>query len=420
MIEKTKLKNIEILAPAGSFETLHTAINAGCNSVYLGIADFNMRATAAANFKKEDLAEIVKIAHENDVKVYVTINTVLYNDELENMRQIVDLVKKYNVDAVIAADMATIQYAREKGVEVHISTQLSISNTATVKYYSQFSDRVVLARELSLEQVAEIVNDIKEQTITGPKGNLVEIEVFAHGALCVAVSGRCAMSLYCYGDKRSANRGKCTQVCRRKFKVVDEVTNKELTIDNNYVMSSSDLCTVGMLDKLVEAGVSVLKFEGRGRSSEYIDTVIRTYKEVLDAIAEDSYTPDKVKKWNETLKTVFNRGQTQNFYMGRKMDEWARGDGNKSEYKKIQVGIIENYFSKIGVAQIRITDDVELTVGDNYSITGPSTGIVKGTIKEIIIEKNSVARAVQGDVITIKIDDKVRKNDRIFKITKTN
>lgn len=288
------MKSIELLAPAGSFSALSAAINAGCDAVYFGIADFNMRATAAANFTVEDLPEIVVQCKPKNIRTYVTVNTVLYDADLEKMREIVDAVKAAGVDAIIAADMATILYARKQGVEVHISTQLSVSNIENVKFYAQYSDRIVLARELSLEQVAEICNEIKELNITGPSGRLVEIEVFGHGALCVAVSGRCAMSLYCYGT--SANRGQCTQICRRKYKVTDVETGQELLVDNNYVMSTSDLCTIGMLDELKKAGISVLKIEGRGRGAEYVDTVIRTYRQALEALETGEYTQENIKK----------------------------------------------------------------------------------------------------------------------------
>jgi len=275
------------LAPAGDFQSLRAAINAGADSVFFGIANFNMRASAARNFKLEDLPEIVKICNEHRVKTYVTVNTLLYNDEIDKMHEIVDVLKEHGVTAIIAADMATVIYAHERGVEVHASTQLSISNTQTVKFFAQFCDRVVLARELTLEQVRQICEDIKSQNIRGPRGALVEVEVFAHGALCVSVSGRCAMSLFCYGTKTSANRGKCTQICRRRYKVTDMETGQELNIDNNYVMSPKDLCTVGLLPEIIESGAKVLKLEGRGRSPEYVDTVVSVYREALKSIKNE-------------------------------------------------------------------------------------------------------------------------------------
>lgn len=328
--------NIEILAPAGSFESLNAAINAGADSVFLGIADFNMRASAAVNFTRENLQEVVKLCHENKVKVYLTVNTLLYNDDLGTMRDVVDLAKKTRVDALIVADIATVVYAREKGMEVHISTQLSISNTEGVKFYSQFADRIVLARELKLEQIKKIHEDIIAQEIKGPKGELVEIEAFAHGAMCVAVSGRCSMSLYCSGT--SANKGKCSQICRRPFTVTDDLTGKKLRVDNNFVMSASDLCTIGMLPQMIDAGVKVFKFEGRGRAPEYVDMVIRSYKEAFDSIENGTYTKDKIKAWNKDLGTVFNRGQSTGLYMGLEFSEWAMGSNSKATRKKVQIG----------------------------------------------------------------------------------
>lgn len=407
-----KASHIEILAPAGSFETLHAAINAGASSVYFGIADFNMRASAAANFQPEDLKEIVKLCKGAGVKTCLTVNTVLYDDDLETMRNVVDLAKKEGVTAIIAADMATIMYCNEVGIEAHASTQLSISNIETLKFFSQFVDRVVLARELNLEQVREISRQIKKLKIEGPRGDLIEIEAFAHGALCVAVSGRCAMSLYCY-DK-SANKGKCTQICRRRFKVTDIETKKELEIDNNYVMSAADLCTIGMLPELVDAGVKVLKFEGRGRPAEYVDTVITTYKEALGTIENGTYSEQKVKQWNKQLATVFNRGFSKGLYMGRHFDEWAGTHGSKSTFEKSLIGKVEKYYPKIKVAQVLIQSADQIKVGDNYAIIGPTTGIVKGDFKEIMIDGKIVGEAKQGEVITFKINSKVRKNDKFF------
>lgn len=407
-----KTNSIEILAPAGSFETLQTAIDAGADAVYFGISDFNMRATAAANFINADIPKIVKLCKASKVKPYITLNTLLYDNELGRMREIVNEVKENGIDAVIAADMATIEYARSKDVEVHISTQLSISNIESLKFYSQFSDRVVLARELTLEQVAEIIREIREQDIRGPKGNLVEIEVFAHGALCVAVSGRCSMSMYCYNT--SANRGKCSQMCRRQYKVTDISTGKELVIDNNYVMSSADLCTIGMLPELVATGVNVLKFEGRGRSAEYVDTIIRTYKEALNAIEDGTYSNDKIKKWNEDLGTVFNRGFTQNFYMGRKIGEWAGVHGSKATQERIHIGAVEHYYPKVKVAQVKIQAKDEFKTGDEYIITGPTTGLEKGIVKSLVVNDKETDKAKQGDTVTFKVNKKVRKNDRLY------
>lgn len=407
-----KTSHIEILAPAGSFESLQAAINAGCNAIYFGIGDMNMRATAAANFSNEDMPEIVKICHENNVKAYLTLNTLVYDQEVADMKTIVETAKKVGIDAVIAADMATIAYANQVGLEVHISTQLSISNIESVKFYSKFSDRLVLARELTIDQVKEICVEIKKQDIRGPKGNLIEIEVFAHGALCVAVSGRCSMSLYCYNT--SANKGRCTQICRRRYKVTDIDTGKELVVDNNYIMSSSDLCTIGMLDKLVDAGVSVLKFEGRGRSADYVDTVIKTYKNALKSLEDGTYTSENIIQWNRDLKTVFNRGTTEGFYMGRKMDEWSGVHGSKATKEKYAIGTVEKYYPKINVVQIAIQAKDEVNIEEEFLIIGPKTGVVKGKIPEFMVNDKPSKVMAQGDVVTFKIDSAVKEGDKFY------
>lgn len=412
------LKIPEILAPAGSFASLRAAIKAGCDSIFFGISDFNMRATASNNFSEEDLPKLTSLCKQHKIKTYMTLNTVMYDSDIERMKKTVDLVKKHHVTAIIAADMATIAYAREKGVEVHISTQISISNIESVKFYSQFSDRLVLARELRLEQVAEIVKQIEKQKIKGPSGKLVEIEVFAHGALCVSVSGRCGMSLYSYD--RSANRGQCTQVCRRKYKVTDVVNGKELVVDNNYIMSSADLCTIGMLPQLMAAGVDVLKFEGRGRPPEYVFTVIKTYKEAIETVLDGSYSEVLVDKWNKRLKTVFNRGLSEGFYMGRKMSEWAKGDGSQATHIKVQLGTVERYFPKLKVVQVKIQTNEELTLGEELLIISDKTGLVKITPKEIWLDEKKIKKASKGEDITFEIDQKVRKGDEVYVMRKKN
>jgi putative protease len=376
----TVIKKPKILAPAGSMDSLVTAIKAGCDEVYFGIATLNMRASAAENFTLENLKETVEYCHKHGVKTCITVNSLLYNDELDKMKEIVDAIVDSGADAAIVADMSALQYCREKGVETHISTQLSISNTDSLKFYAQFADRVVLARELTLEQVSKIVKDIKEQDIRGPKGNLVEVEVFVHGAICVAVSGRCAMSLYAYN--RSANRGQCAQACRRPYKVTDITNGKELVVDNNYVMSASDLCTIGMLDKLLEAGCDVWKFEGRGRPPEYVDTVISTYKEGIDAVEKGTYDKTKIDEWNKKLGTVYNRGKSAGFYMGRTLDEWAGSNHGQATKAKIFSGKVEHYYSKIKVAQVKLLSPEILQDGEEYLIIGNTTGLVKGRVSK--------------------------------------
>ena len=398
--------NPKILAPAGSMESLITAINAGADEVYFGIATLNMRASAAQNFTIENLKETVDYAHKRGVKTCVTVNSLLYNDELDKMREIIDAIAESGADAAIVADMSALQYCQEKGVETHISTQLSVSNTQSVKFYAQFADRIVLARELKLEQVAEIVNDIKKQDIRGPKGELVEIEVFAHGAICVAVSGRCAMSLYSYD--RSANRGQCAQVCRRPYKVTDIQTGKELVVDNNYVMSASDLCSIGLLDKLLATGISVLKFEGRGRPPEYVDTVITAYKEAINAINNGTYTTEKIDNWNKKLGTVYNRGQSAGFYMGRTLDEWAGSSHGQATKAKVFSGKVEHYYTKIKVAQVKLLSPEVLVEGEEYLIIGKTTGLLKGKVSK------DNAGKTKGDVITFEVPERVRKNDEFY------
>lgn len=406
------MKKPLILAPAGSKKSLIAAVNAGCDEVFFGIGTMNMRASGAANFSMDNLNETVDYCHKNGVKVCVTVNTLMYNQDIPKMKKIVDAIAESGADAAIVADMSTIQYAREKGVDVHISTQLSISNTESLKFYAQFSDRIVLARELTIEQVSQICQDIIDQDIRGPKGELVEVEVFAHGAICVAVSGRCSMSMYCYN--KSANRGQCGQACRHKYKVTDLNNGQELVIDNNYVMSASDLCTIGMLDKLVESGVSVLKFEGRGRPPEYVDLVVRTYKDALQAIEKKTYTPKKIEQWNKDLGTVFNRGQSAGFYMGRKMEEWAGNNPRQATKKKVFAGKVEYYYPKIKVAQVKVQGKVEFKKGDEFLITGDNTGLVKDKFTDLFVDKKEVELAQQGDVITFKLDQKVREDDDFY------
>ncbi len=422
------MKLPELLAPAGDWSSLNAAINAGANSVYLGVAEMNMRATAAKNFQLSELKEIVDHCHKNNVKVFVTVNTLMYNSDLETMKKIIDECQKTNVDAIIAADMAAVQYATEIGVDVQISTQLSISNIESLKFYSQFADRVVLARELTLEQMKELDEQIKEQNIRGPKGELVELEIFAHGAMCVAVSGRCAMSLFATGT--SANQGKCSQVCRRKFKVIDD-TGIEMEVDNNYVMSAADLCTIGMLPELIDAGADVLKFEGRGRPAEYVDTIIRTYREALESIEKGEYTEENIKKWRERLGTEFNRGQSDGLYRGLKFSEWAGTHGSKATKEKVVIGKVTNFFKNIGVVEVEIKAKEEIMLGEEYLITGETTGAVRGKLKDWKIFEKPVGNAdlrsetevksdtaSQGQIITFKPDGIARRNDDFFVMRK--
>lgn len=409
---KQKAKDFKILAPAGNWESLRAAVEAGADSIYLGISDFNMRATASRNFQMEDLSEISQYCKENDVEVCVTVNTIMYNSDLEKMQSVMKAVKSSGCNAVIVADIAALMYANEIGIPAYISTQMSISNIESIRFFSKYSDRIILARELSLEQVKEIVDQIKEFDIKGPSGRLVEIEIFGHGALCVAVSGRCSMSLFCYNT--SANKGKCTQICRRSYIVKDKETGQELEIDNNYVMSPKDLCTIGMLDKIIDSGVKILKIEGRGRPPEYVDTVIRSYKEAVQSIIDGTYTSEKISRWNEDLKTVFNRGLGVGMYMGRRWDEWANGSDNQARKEKILIGRVLNYYPRIGVVYIKVEGDYSIKEGDEYIITGSRTGILRGVFKDMVLDKKDMPKVSQGEEFTMKIEGTAHHNDSVF------
>ncbi len=409
-----KAKSFKILAPAGDWESLRAAIQAEADCVYFGISNFNMRSTGAKNFKLEDLSKIAKYCKDNNVETNLTVNTILYNSDLKKMRKIIDNAKKSNIDNIIASDFAVIQYANSVNMPVCISTQLSVSNIDSVKYFSKYAHRIILARELSLDQVQEIIKQIKKEKITGPKGELVEIEIFGHGALCVAISGRCNMSLYCYNS--SANKGECTQVCRRAYRVQDFETGQELKIDNNYIMSPKDLCTIGFLDKIIDSGVKVLKLEGRGRSPEYVDVVVKTYKKAIKAIEKNTYTPSLIKRLNKDLGTVFNRGLSMGLYRGRDFNEWATGPGNQSKKKRYFVGKILHYFNKKGVALIEVSSNLTLREGQECIITGSTTGLVRFKLKKMVIENKEVKEVKQNQQFTIKITTKVRKNDNVFVI----
>jgi U32 family peptidase len=414
-MKKTKQrKSLKLLAPAGDWECLRAAIQAKADCVYLGISNFNMRSTGAKNFEISDLPKISKYCKENRVEAYITVNTVLYNSDLKKMREIITSAKENDFNGVIVSDFAAIEYAHEIDMPMSISTQLSISNIESVRFFAKYANRMILARELSLEQVKEIVKQIEEYNITSPDGELVEIEIFGHGALCVAVSGRCNMSLYCYNS--SANKGECTQICRRAYKIEDLETGQELKIDNHYVMSPKDLCTIGMLDKIIDSGVKVLKLEGRGRPPEYVDTVVKTYRKAIDAIGNDSYTPKLIEELNRNLKTVFNRGLSTGLYMGRSYDEWAKGPGNQAKTKRAFVGKVLHYFPKKQVALIKITANITLTEGQECLIIGENTGLVRFKLKNIVFEEKEVKKITQNQQFTIKTPIKVRKNDNVFVI----
>jgi U32 family peptidase len=403
-------QGIEILAPVGSYESLAAAINSGCDSVYFGITQLNMRAASANNFDFNDLEAIATTCHKASVRCYLTLNTILYDHDLKLMRKIIEAVKEHGVDAIIASDMAAVMCARELGVEAHISTQMSISNVEAVRFFSQYSDRVVLARELNLNMVKKISQEIKDMDIRGPKGNLVEIEAFIHGAMCVAVSGRCGMSLFTQNS--SANRGACKQNCRRKYTVTDDEGNA-LVVDNEFVMSPKDLCTIGMVDKIIDAGIKILKIEGRGRSAEYVSTVVACYREALDSVSEGTYSEEKIEDWNKRLGTVYNRGLGTGYYMGKEMDEWAGTYGSQATKEKYYIGNVVNFFAKSGVAVIEVMADT-ITLGEDYLIIGPSTGSLSGKVIGMLVNDQEKPEAIKGDTITLKVSDRVRVNDKFY------
>jgi len=410
---KINFNDIEVMAPVGSYEALSAAIQAGAGSVYFGIGKLNMRSKSTKNFTLDDLHNIATICNENNVKSYVTINTVVFDEELDEMRQLVDAVKANNISAIIASDQSVIQYAKQIGVEIHMSTQCNITNIEAIKYYSQFADVMVTARELSVNQVKAITRKIEELDIRGPKGNLVRIEVFCHGALCMAVSGKCYLSLDNFNT--SANRGACVQTCRRAYTVQDRDKEITLDIENEYIMSPKDLCTLPFLDKLLDAGVKVLKIEGRGRSPEYTKVTVGVYKEAVDAIRNGTFTQEKIEEWTQRLRSVYNRGFWDGYYLGRKIGEWTERYGSQATKTKIFVGTITNFFGKINVAEIRM-ETQDLNVGDDIMIIGPTTGVYEDKISEIRVDLKSVDASVKGELCSIPTKEVVRRGDKVYKV----
>ncbi len=409
-------RNIEIMAPVGSYEALSAAIQAGAGSVYFGIGKLNMRSRSAKNFTLDDLRQIAEICNQNDVKSYVTVNTVIYDEEMEEMHQLLDAIKANGISAIIASDQSVIQYARRLGIEVHMSTQCNITNIEAVKYYSQFADVMVTARELNVNQVKRITEQIEQQQIRGPKGDLVRIEVFCHGALCMAISGKCYLSLDNYNS--SANRGACLQLCRRGYEVRDREEGIELAIENEYIMSPKDLCTLPFLDKVLDAGVEVLKIEGRGRSPEYTKVTVAVYHEAIKAIEEGTFTQEKVDAWMERLRSVYNRDFWDGYYLGRKTGEWTQVYGSQATKTKLYVGQITNYFSKLGVAEIRM-ETHDLNVGDEIIIIGPTTGVYEDTIEEIRVDLKPVQQTVKGEACSLPVKSLVRRGDKVYKMVST-
>ncbi len=410
---KPQTFNVEITAPVGSWESLRAAIQSGADSVYFGIGTLNMRARSSVNFTLRDLVKISKICLNNNVQTYLTLNTVIYDREMKEMWKIVDSAKRNGITAIIASDQAVIQYAVSAGMPVHMSTQTNISNIAAVKYYSQFADVMVTARELELAQVSAITRAIKREKINGPSGKPVRIEIFAHGALCMAISGKCYLSLDNYNA--SANRGACFQLCRRPYKITDLDGEVELMVDNEYIMSPKDLCTIGFLDKILAAGVSILKIEGRGRSPEYVNTVISCYREAVDSVADRTYSPEKVAGWMDRLKTVYNRGFWDGYYLGQTLGEWAGQHGSLATQRKEYVGKVTNYFRKLMVAEIRMESGF-LKPGDAIYIQGPTTGSIEFIIPEIRVDLHPVKKTAKGDQCSIPVDTLIRRADKIYKI----
>ena len=405
-------KDFEIMAPVGSYESLYAALQGRADSVYFGVEGLNMRARSSANFTLDDLKNIVSICSEKGVKTYLTVNTVIYNNELEKMRRVVDCAKEAGVTAIIASDLAAILYAHSIGVEVHISTQCNITNFEALKFFSQWADVVVLAREVVLDQVKEIHRQIIEHDLRGPKGELIRIEMFAHGALCMAVSGKCYLSLH--ERNASANRGACNQICRRAYTVKDRENEIELDIENEYIMSPKDLCTVGFVNKLADAGVRVLKIEGRARSAEYVRTVCECYDEAICAYLDSSYSADKIDGWKKRLSTVFNRGFWNGYYLGQRLGEWSEVYGSKATKKKILLGKVTNYFSNLGVAEFKI-ESFDLKVGEEILVQGPTTGTIQMTVPELRLDLKPVEPVEKGDVFSMATSEKVRRGDKLYK-----
>lgn len=406
-------KDFEIMAPVGSRESLAAAIKAGADSIYFGIENLNMRSHSASTFTINDLKEMAQICEDNGLKSYLTVNTIIYGEDLVLMRQIIDAAKEAKISAVIASDVAVMAYCNKVGQEVHLSTQLNISNIEALKFYAQFADVVVLARELNLKQVREIYDQIIEQNICGPKGELIRIEMFCHGALCMAISGKCYLSLH--NMNRSANRGACMQVCRRGYIVKDRESDIELEVDNKYIMSPKDLKTIRFMDELMEAGVRVLKIEGRARGPEYVHTVVSCYNEAINSVIDGTFTEEKKDAWDARLVTVFNRGFWNGYYLGQKLGEWSRHYGSEATERKVYIAKGIRYFSKIGVAEFKV-EAGELNKGDKLLITGPTTGAMYLNADELRVDLKPVDKATKGQHVSFVVPDKIRPSDKLYKI----
>lgn len=406
-------REVEIMAPVGSYESLMAAIQGGAGSVYFGVEHLNMRSRSSSNFSLDDLKKIVEISSSNQVKTYLTLNVEIFDGEIELMHKVIQAARDAGVSAVIAADVSVIQFARSIGLEVHISTQVNITNIEAVKFYSMFADVVVLAREMNLGRVTEISKQIEREQVKGPSGELVRLEMFVHGALCMATSGKCYLSLHEMNS--SANRGACLQTCRRAYTVTDKETGAEIDIDNEYIMSPKDLKTIHFLNKVIDAGVSVLKIEGRARSAEYVKTTVQCYREAVDAYFDNDFSDKKIEDWNNRLGKVFNRGFWDGYYLGQRLGEWSKNYGSLATKRKLYIGKCTNYFTKIGVAEFKLETN-NLKVGDEIIVSGPTTGVVETTVSEIRVDLKPVEEAKKGERVSVKIEPKLRRADKLYKM----
>jgi len=405
--------DIEIMSPAGSYESLQAAIQAGASSVYFGTGHLNMRSQSSHNFSLEDLKEIVRICREQGIRTYLTVNTVLYDEELPEMRRTIDAARDNGVSAIIASDLAAIRYARSIGMEVHISTQVNVTNAESLRFFADYAEVMVLARELNLEQVKKISRAIEQGPITGPSGRPVQIEMFVHGALCMAISGKCYLSLH--EMNHSANRGQCLQTCRKSYIVTEKQSGNELEVDHPYIMSPKDLSTIHFLNKILDAGVTVLKIEGRARPPEYVKTVTECYREAVDAWFEGTYTEEKISHWQQRLASVFNRGFWDGYYLGQRLGEWSHRYGSRATKRKIFVGRITNYYKRIGVAEL-LPEANSIVPGDQVMIIGPTSGVVESRVQEIRVDDGPVDHSPRGIPCSIAVKDTVRRNDKLYKI----
>ena len=409
----TSSGKIELMAPAGSFESLQAALDNGADSVYFGVEQLNMRARSSINFTLDDLQEISRRCKEKHVRTYLTLNTIIYDHDLSIIKTLLDKAKEADITAVIAMDQAVIAYARQIGMEVHISTQINITNIETVKFYALFADTMVMSRELSLRQIKKICQQVEKEQVKGPSGKLVEIEIFGHGALCMAVSGKCYLSLHSHNS--SANRGACKQNCRKKYTVIDQESGFEIELDNEYMMSPKDLCTLDFLDQVIDTGAKVLKIEGRGRAPEYVATVIRTYREAIDAYYEGTYTKEKVEKWMEALATVYNRGFWGGYYLGQKLGEWSGVPGSQATQKKVYIGKAMHFFPKTSISEFKI-EAFDIKRGDKLLITGPTTGVKELVLEDMYVNDVLADSAKKGDSCTFFTEFRTRPSDKLYKI----